>query len=388
MDWKVVVHAENPSGEALGTLGDLTGLNRGELLRALRRGTLIAGTGFDRPRASSLARSLRDDFGLEATAVPAPGDRRADTGPTLFRVVLTGYKPGYRARLRESLQRLSGLPPEQVVLWLSKIPFVLRDGTDHDTARKIRRAITKAGGMIDMKPVMDHPEVRPRGPGGSEAGREPAAEGESRRSEEVSEEPPPAPASPPIPSREPQRASAPPPRICFLPPPPPEEPQAPPVIEEELEQQPEEAPPTLRFCKPRSGFVPPPVVEVIEPAGPVEPPPVVEFVEAPEPEPAAPPEPGYRYRLLLHRPSSHMAASVKDALRVILSMTESDLDRVLDGYPALVAGFETRERAEGMARALELRGATVSVLGEDQRPPAPFSPQGAESFRKWIGADG
>jgi hypothetical protein len=384
LDWKVVVHAENPSGEALGTLGDLTGLNRGELLRALRRGNLMAGNGFDRTRASSLARSLREDFGLEATALPDPGTDRTGSAPTLFRVVLTGYRPGHRARLRESLQRLSGLPPEQVVLWLSKIPFVLRDGTDHETARKIRRVMTEAGGMIDMRPVMDRPEVSPRGPGapGDGAGK---AEAEAGEGVEGTTGPPPAPASPPLPSRGPDRPSPPPPRICFLPPRPMEALKAPPVIEEEGQAPPEEEPPAFRFTKPRSGFVAPPVVEEMEPE---QPPPPIGFDRAPQPDLFAPPEPDTRFRLLLHRPSSCSNASVEAALRSLLSMTGDEVARVMDDYPSWVASFGSRSRAEKVARALELKGATVSLLREGERPPVLTSSAGGESFRKWIGADG
>jgi len=41
-----------------------------------------------------------------------------------------------------------------------------------------------------------------------------------------------------------------------------------------------------------------------------------------------------------------------------------------------------------MARALELRGATVSVLREGESPPVLSSARSGESFRKWIGSDG
>ena len=101
-----------------------------------------------------------------------------------------------------------------------------------------------------------------------------------------------------------------------------------------------------------------------------------------------PPEPGTRFRLLLHRPSSRNEFSVESALRSILSMGEGELDQILGRYPAWIASFGSRNRAEKMARALELRGATVSVLRENERPPVLSSPQDGESFRKWIGADG
>lgn len=383
MDWKVVAHAEKPSGEALGTLAELTGLNRGELLSALRRGTLIAGTGLSRSRASGLARSLREEFGLEATALPAEEGRRSPGGPTLFRVVLTGYRPGNRARLRECLQRLSGLPPEQVVLWLSRIPFVLRDETDHETARKIRRAITEAGGMIDMRPVMDRPEVRPL-----QTGPEAEGPGEQAEAKAAGTEPPPAPASPPVASREPYRSSALPPRLCFLPPGRLAEVEAPPVIEEVGETPQETPPPEVRFRKPRSGFVPPPVLDRAEPRGPAETPPVIGFSDMPELDLESPPEPGTRFRLLLHRPSSSTESSVESALRSVLSMHEDETDRIMDRYPAWIASFGSRERAERMARSLELRGATVSVLREGESPPVLASARSGESFRKWIGSDG
>jgi hypothetical protein len=383
LDWKVVVHAESPSAEALETLGELTGLNRGELLRALRRGTLIAGSGYGRDRAASLAKSLREDFGLEATALPAPGDSDAGSGEdarTLFRVVLTGYRPGRRARLRDALQRLSGLPPEQVVIWLSRIPFVLRDRTDHDTARKIRRAITEAGGMIDMRPVMDRsPKRTPR-----RKRREPEEQEEPSGEAEEPSAPPPTPPRPPISSAAEAVRSSPPPRISFIPPEPSADLMPPPVVPEAAAGGSTAPPPRIRFLKPPSGFAPPPVAGVREVS---DPPPAISFSSPPEASMQLPPEPATRFRLLLHRPSRCSRSSVEDALRSLLSMSGEEMADLLGDYPAWVASFRDRERADTVARSLEMRGATVSVLREGELPPV-LSASGGESFRKWIGADG
>lgn len=387
MDWKVVVHAESPPAEALETLGELTGLNRGELLRALRRGTLIAGSGYGRDRAASLASSLREDFGLEATALPAPGQRKqkgtADSG-TLFRVVLTGYRPGKRARLRDALQRLSGLPPEQVVIWLSRIPFVLRDRTDHDTARKIRRAITEAGGMIDMRPVMDRSDERDlRAKREERADSGDVSEAAGRTPVEDTG-PPPLPPAPPLSSVVEPGRSSPPPVAHFLPPEPSEELLPPPVVPDATEGTLTEAPPAIRFLKPPCQFAPPPVAGAVEVS---EPPPVIDCNTPPGAALELPPEPPTIFRLLLHRPSRCSRSSVEEALRSLLSMSNGELAEVLSDYPAWVASFRTRERADRVARSMEMRGATVSVLREGELPPV-LSVDGGQSFRKWIGADG
>lgn len=150
MSWKVLVRAENPSPGTLATLEELTGLGRGEVLLALRRSGLTVGEDFDEERARALSRTL-GDLGLSCSASPS-----GTPETTQFRVVLTGFRPGYRARLRETLQKLSGLPPEQIVVWLSRIPFVLRDSVDHETARRIKRLLVEAGGMVDLRQAREN----------------------------------------------------------------------------------------------------------------------------------------------------------------------------------------------------------------------------------------
>lgn len=187
MSWKVLVRAENPSPGTLATLEELTGLGRGEVLLSLRRTGLVVGEDFDEERARALSRTL-GDLGLSCSVSPS-----AMPETTQFRVVLTGFRPGYRARLRETLQKLSGLPPEQIVVWLSRIPFVLRDSVDHDTARRIKRMLVEAGGMVDLRPARDNPPSQPPGelqasaeaaraaPGPEPAGRMTASAPESGR---------------------------------------------------------------------------------------------------------------------------------------------------------------------------------------------------------------
>ena len=382
MNWKVVVQSDNPAAEALGTLGELTGLNRGELLRALRRGSLAVGDGFDRARATRLAKSLREEFGLEAIALPDPRQGETSGTPTLFRVVLTGFQPGRRASLRRSLERLSSLPPEQVVLWLSRIPFVLRDRVDHTTARRIRRAITDAGGMIDMRPVMESGEtVHSRSPAEGESGSrtEVPAGGDSASG------PPPAPPRPP--ARDTAAKSAPPPQLFFLPPPPPEEMEPPPPVALSRTREAGPSPHVFRFSMPRSGFAPPPAVTMEEPQR-SSPPPVLRFDEAPETELVAPPEPETAFRVILHRPSTCSAMEVAGALRELLDMSNGQLHDILKSYPAWVASFRSRDRAVKLARGLEMKGATVSVLQEGEMPPVLRAAGGGESFRSWIGSHG
>ena len=149
MDWKVVARGGRPSPETLEALCRLTGLRRDEVVLALGREGVVAGTRLSEERAQSLGDSLSRDLGIACRILPdggqAPGEPR-------FRVILTGFRSGYRSRLRRKLQELTGLPPEQVTLWLSRVPFVLSRNVDSRTAESIRRSVTPAGGIVQVAP--------------------------------------------------------------------------------------------------------------------------------------------------------------------------------------------------------------------------------------------
>jgi hypothetical protein len=69
----------------------------------------------------------------------------------LFRVLLVNYRPGYRTRLRRRLQELTKLPQEQIILWLSRMPFALSKGVDSETAKRVRKSVTEAGGIVRIE---------------------------------------------------------------------------------------------------------------------------------------------------------------------------------------------------------------------------------------------
>lgn len=149
MDWKVVARGGRPSPETLEALCRLTGLRRDEVLLSLGREGVVAGTRLSEERAQSLGDSLSRDLGIACRILP-DGDR-APREPR-FRIILTGFRSGYRSRLRRKLQELTGLPPEQVTLWLSRVPFVLSRNVDSRTAESIRRSVTPAGGIVQVTP--------------------------------------------------------------------------------------------------------------------------------------------------------------------------------------------------------------------------------------------
>ncbi|MDM7993430.1 MAG: hypothetical protein QUS11_08960 [Candidatus Fermentibacter sp.] len=258
MSWKVLVRAENPSPGTLATLEELTGLGRGEVLLALRRTGLVVGEDFDEERARALSRTL-GDLGLSCSVSPS-----AIPEATQFRVVLTGFRPGYRARLRETLQKLSGLPPEQIVVWLSRIPFVLKDSVDHETARQIKRILVEAGGMVDLRQTRENPAQPPAGRPAAAPASQAAPEQHPAHSIQETDPAAPRPAVPPdacSPPPEPAGASASPGDPPVDPPPCPAQ-DEPPLLPES--RMPGQAPPALCFRWPGRSPQEPPVIPTPE----------------------------------------------------------------------------------------------------------------------------
>lgn len=372
MSWKVLARGDNPDRQALSTLEELTGLGRGEVLLALRRSGLIAADGISEERARSLAASL-SGFGLECSVVPAgAGDSEAVSAR--FRVVLTGFRPGHRARLRERLQQMSGLPPEQVVLWLARIPFVLRDDVDHETARRIRKSLVDAGGFVELRPL-----------------RIPRQEGASK----------------PLPACEPAQGGFPsPPGACAtagL-----EGADAPEASRHRAEAPTEsaEAPPGVELPEPplpgrtKWSRLPPPVLRFFAPGTTPALPPVLPGTEESRRMPPVaavrpprfavpPPAPERCYSILVGRPSEEGLKALSSALSRELDLREEEIARLSRRFPAWVATFSSPEKRHEVACRLEEMSATVLVDPPGAAPSSQDESGGSGGgLLSWLGADG
>ena len=151
MRWKVTLSGSNPSKKVVKILMELTNLESSEVLLALKKGSLIASSGISKARAEELSASLSKHSGIKCVLLPVDV---VDSHPLRFRVVLVECEVGKRSRLRRKLQELAGIHHEQAVLWLSKIPFVIKKHVDNNTARQIKNAITEAGGIVRIEPEL------------------------------------------------------------------------------------------------------------------------------------------------------------------------------------------------------------------------------------------
>lgn len=368
MSWRVLVRAENPPPGTLATLEELTGLGRGEVLLALRRTGLSVGDDFDEPRARALARTL-GELGLSCSVSQA-----ALPEASAFRVVLTGFKPGHRARLRETLQKLSGLPPEQIVVWLSKIPFVLKDSVDHETARRIKRALVEAGGMVDLRPVQsarvapEEPQAAPveaakpvravSAPSGrGEAAIEPSPRSSVMNPEERVQ------ASP--------RQDA--PQSAALP--------EPPVIPGGPAKS--EAPPVIVFRWPGRAPEEPPVLPSLEDLGRVPP----SSCETPPMLHPVPSPPGTALSVYLHSVSQDAVEGLLGTLCERLEFRRDEAMALLDrGLPTRVVSGQPHEKAMEIAALLERPGVTVGLSSTVPSRSANVVNQGG--FIAWLKRDG
>ncbi len=361
MRWKVVVRAENPDASTLFTLEELTGLSRGEVLLALRRNGLAAGDDLDEDRARALADSL-GGLGLSSTTLPSPG--REESPSPLFKLVLTGYQPGSRARLREKLEKLSGLPPEQIVLWLSRIPFVLRDSVDHDTARTIKRALLEAGATVELKPSQsrqampapapdESPSEAPAGAAGTSGTRggpaDPAVEAADMEEPPIGD-PPPGP-----PEIEYCTASAGPPEV-------------------------------LRFSAPGRSLPLPPVLPG---AADLEKTPPVTVGTPSVIQASEPPVLGQALQILVSASSPIVAGRLRRTLASALDFREEEICSLKEGSMYLVATVPGPEKAEELSSMLESTGATVVVRPAGLGDVLPGTvPSDTTGFLSWLRGDG
>ncbi len=362
MSWRVLVRAENPDPLTLSTLEELTGLGRGEVLLALRRNGVVAGEGFPEERARALAASL-SEMGMSCQVVKAP---TGEPGPSSYRVVLTGYQPGQRARLRERLQKLSGLPPEQVVVWLSRIPFVLRDGIDHETARRIRKALVDSGGIVEIVTAGASSQPAPVRRAAARAPA-PAAGPESAASAA------PKPVAEAAPQKEkPLRKTPPPPQE-----PPVAELEAPPVLP--VSRGPDTPPGIIRFHAPgRRPEIPPvaPDAAALEMIPPVTTPSPPVVCRRPPARPGA-------LGIYLHGCSEDAGERFVEVLCGRLDFRPEEAWALLGTpRPVRIACTASREKASELAGMLETPGITVGIAPASLRPGAASARR--RGFVSWL----
>jgi ribosomal protein L7/L12 len=149
MKWKAVVKGDKPSEETVRILSECTGQFLDKTLLAFSHEEEIVCNGLSEGEAQKIADNLRRDPGVRCRILP---DSEKEVQCTaLFRVLLVNYRPGYRTRLRRRLQELTHLPQEQIVLWLSRMPFILSKGIDSETAKRIKKSVTEAGGIVRIE---------------------------------------------------------------------------------------------------------------------------------------------------------------------------------------------------------------------------------------------
>lgn len=149
MKWKVVAGGEEPSLKTISLIAEITSLLHDDVLSQLADGNLVIRSGLPENDAQKLADQLGRDRGVSCRVLP-DSSSIPDELPR-FSIVLVDFRPGYRTRLRRKLQKLTGLPHEQIVHWLSRIPFSLGSGVDGETAKSIRKTIVEAGGIVRVE---------------------------------------------------------------------------------------------------------------------------------------------------------------------------------------------------------------------------------------------
>lgn len=199
MNWRVVARGRSPSGEAVVHLCSRTGRPASEVRDGLLSATgLVILESLSREAADNLAASL-SFHGLTIEVVPCT----QDPGALGFRVVLTGYAPGNRGRLRAALMRMSRRSDEEVIGFLSRIPFALRRNADAETAASVRRFIEAAGGVVEIRPEASAASVPKPAPEPTPAREEDPVPPRGRTPKPgqpvFSPDPPEAPEAPPLP---------------------------------------------------------------------------------------------------------------------------------------------------------------------------------------------
>ncbi len=149
MKWKAIVQGDKPSEESVHILEKRTGLPFEKILMAFSGDGEVRCNSLSEGEAQKLSDSLRRDQGIHCRILP--DNENTQQPEPLFRVLLANYRPGYRTRLRRRLQELTHLPQDQIVLWLSRMPFALSRGISSEAAKRIKRSVTEAGGIVRIE---------------------------------------------------------------------------------------------------------------------------------------------------------------------------------------------------------------------------------------------
>ncbi|HPF32138.1 MAG TPA: hypothetical protein PLM22_04285 [Candidatus Sabulitectum sp.] len=144
MAFKIVLRGEEPSGRMLALLCARTGETIDMVRRSLASDNgLTLVEGLTSEKAEHLKASLPEDDSVEISV-----EREIDS----WTAVLMGYRPGSRGRLRVALQKMSRLSTEEVIHFLASIPVALKTGIPRKTADKIREALEREGGIVEIRP--------------------------------------------------------------------------------------------------------------------------------------------------------------------------------------------------------------------------------------------
>lgn len=144
MSFRITLRGEEPSGRMLALLCARTGDSISSVKKMLRSPEGLAlKEGLSREKADELVSNLPPDDSVEVAV-----KREVDS----WVAVLMGYRPGSRGRLRVALQRMSRLSTEEVIHFLASIPIALKSGIDLKTARAIKDALEREGGIVEIHP--------------------------------------------------------------------------------------------------------------------------------------------------------------------------------------------------------------------------------------------
>jgi hypothetical protein len=372
MSWRVVVRGDSPKGDSIVALCNLTGLTMSEVQLALLKDGVIVGDGLSEPRARELADSIQKDSTLDCLIEHSV---IAGDSPATFRVVLTGYRPGSRARLRRTVQKMSGLPFEQVIVWFSRIPFVLRENARHSTAMAIRRALTEAGGLVDLQPESSATIVLPGKTEPAAVDSPPEVEAQAAEDPELV----------PIVAVEAVTGSGaddfdfPVPSNGFT------ELLIPPVIALPDEWTPEQdgihRPPVFRFTEPGKT---PAVPSIFDAADDVEEgePFVVEFTEPSSPILKAPALPHNTMKLFLCDPAEEDRDNVAEVLARVCDFPMNTSTGLVNNCPAWIASFYDTRRVSRFTTELAKMGVTV-VMARNM-PEFTHTGEASVSLLEWL----
>ncbi len=356
MAFKIVLRGEEPSGRMLALLCARTG----ETIDMVRRS--LASTdglqlveGLTMEKADQLKASLPEDDSVEISV-----EREIDS----WTAVLMGYRPGSRGMLRVALQKMSRLSTEEVIHFLASIPLALKTGIPRKTAEKIKEALEREGGIVEIRP---HTGIAP-----------------------VKAEPPPAPVEKPLDTG--SRDAAP------LDEPPGREPEIPPLVSDTIAAitpvMKIDPPPEFSFQPPgRDAVSAPPLAEdgqcpreedavphsfrFTVPARPV--PRVI-----PLPDDFSPPVASETCAVIpvfLHPVSAGERERVASVLAAALEITGSRAMDLVEKAPVAVWACTDRLNALVTLRGLSEKGVPVSLIPSGE---ASSSPPVPDSFAGWV----